>query len=137
MSREQARALVRRFFDAFNAGDHAAMLDCLDEDVVHDTDSGKREIGREKFRWHLAEGMRHFRESWDDAAIMTDEGGTRAAVEFTRRGRYLETAEGLPPATGQAYAVRAGFFLEIDGDRIGRVSECLDRDAWIAGLRES
>ena len=36
MSANEAKALIQRYFDAFNAHDNQGMLDCLSEDVVHD-----------------------------------------------------------------------------------------------------
>ena len=44
---DAAIALVRAYYDAFNRGDRAAMLDLLAEDVVHDLNQGARETGRE------------------------------------------------------------------------------------------
>ena len=40
----------------------------------------------------------------------------RAAAEFMVRGKYLATADGLPPATGQEYRLpAAAFFTFRDG----------------------
>ena len=48
-----AIALIQRYYDAFNRGDWAAMLDCLTDDVAHDLNQGGREHGREAFRAFL------------------------------------------------------------------------------------
>ena len=120
MSEAETRALVERFLQAFNAGDREAMLACLADDVAHDVNQGPREIGQEKFRWFLAERARHFDERTGDVIVFADEGGGRAAAEFTLRGSYTATAEGLPVASGQHYSVAAGAFFEIDGGRISR-----------------
>lgn len=135
MSETETRNLVGRFVAAFNAGDHAAMLASMAEDVAHDLADGSREIGREPFRWFLGLQARHFRETWADVAVMVGEGGVRAAAEFTRRGVYLATAEGLPPASGQRYAVPSGLFLEVDEGLITRVSDHSGRTALAAALR--
>lgn len=136
MTGNETRALVMRFLTAFNEGDREAMLACLGEDVVHDINQGGREIGIEKFRWFVAARARHFRESIGDIAVMTDEGGTRAAAEFTLRGIYVATTDGLPPATGQQYALAAGCFFEVDDGRISRVSEHFNRAALVEQLEK-
>lgn len=123
MARNEARELVGQYFEALNASDHGAVLELMGEDVVLDTEAG-REIGVERFRWFLAERARHFRETYGDVVILAEEGGVRAAAEYTVRGKYLADADGLPAATGQSYSFTAGVFFEIDSGRITRVSEC-------------
>ena len=125
MTASRSRALVKSFLDALNAANHDAALAMLGEDVVHDTHDG-RKIGKDEFRWFLGMASRNFRETISDVAIMVDEGGGRAAAEFTARGVYLSTVEGLPAADGQSYALRDGMFFEIDDDLITRVTVCRD-----------
>ena len=125
MTASRSRALVRSFLDALNAANHDAALAMLGEDVVHDTHDG-RKIGKDEFRWFLGMASRNFRETISDVAIMVDEGGGRAAAEFTARGVYLSTVEGLPVADGQSYALRDGMFFEIDDGLITRVTVCRD-----------
>ena len=132
MSADETRTLIEAYYAAFNAADWDAMLTLLDEDVAHDINQGGREIGREKFRWFLAQMARHYREELSDIAIMVDEGGGRAAAEFTVRGTYLSTAEGLPAANGQGYSLPAGTFFEIDDGRISRVTTYYNLADWIA-----
>ena len=125
MTASRSRALVKSFLDALNAANHDAALAMLGEDVVHDTHDG-RKIGKDEFRWFLGMASRNFRETISDVAIMVDEGGGRAAAEFTARGVYLSTVEGLPIADGQSYALREGMFFEIDDGLITRVTACRD-----------
>ena len=132
MSADETRTLIEAYYAAFNAADWDVMLTLLDEDVAHDINQGGREIGREKFRWFLAQMARHYREELSDIAIMVDEGGSRAAAEFTVRGTYLSTAEGLPAANGQGYSLPAGTFFEIDDGRISRVTTFYNLADWIA-----
>lgn len=134
MKRNETRALIMRFLKAFNEGDSAAMLACLADDVIHDINQGDREIGKEKFRWFVATRNRHFRESVGDIVVMTDEDGMHAATEFTLRGAYLSSVEGLPQATGQHYAIAAGSFFDVDDGRIARMSVHFNRTAWIEQL---
>lgn len=132
MSRDNTIALIRRYLEAFNAKSSDAMLACLSDDVAHDINQGERQIGKEKFRWFNAKMSRHYDEELGDIAIMVDETGTRAAAEFTVRGTYLATDEGLPEANGQRYSLPAGIFFEIDDDLISRVTMSYNLTDWIA-----
>lgn len=114
MNENDTRALIERFLEAFNSSDYDGMLACLSEDVAHDVPGGERQIGREAFRWRLAEAARHFRARIADAAIMTAPGGIRAAAEFTVRGAYLASLEGLAEAREQSFQLSAGIFVDID-----------------------
>ena len=132
MSEAETVALIRRYIDAFNAGDREAMLACLSDDVAHDINQGGREIGKDKFRWFLGMMDRHYRERLEDVAIMAGQGGGRAAAEFTVRGTYLSTAEGLPEANGQSYSLPAGIFFDVDDGRISRVTTYYNLADWMA-----
>lgn len=134
MSSTEADAIVRRYIEAFNLSDHEGMLACLHEDVVHDINQGGREIGKEKFRWFLGMMARHYREELADVVVMTSEDGGRAAAEFTVRGTYLATAEGLPEANGQTYSLPAGIFFEIDDGFITRVTTYYNLADWIEAV---
>lgn len=124
------RALVRRYLDAFNASDFDAMEDTLAEDVAHDINQGGREIGRDAFRRFNMAMARHYDERLADVAVMVDEHGTRAAAEFTVRGVYRETAEGMPPAADQSYSLPAGIFFAVEDDAITRVSTYYNLAEW-------
>ncbi|MFN0264543.1 ketosteroid isomerase-related protein [Tepidamorphus sp. 3E244] len=134
-SPEETRALVARYYDAFNARDISGMLDCLSEDVAHDINQGGREIGQEAFKQFLIGMNRRYRERLDAIVIMTNESGTRAAAEFVVHGEYLETDEGLPPARGQGYTIPAGTFFEVDDGLISRVTTHYNLNDWIAQVR--
>lgn len=127
----ETEALIRNYLDAFNASDSEGMLALLSEDVIHDINQGEREIGREKFRWFNAQMAEHYREELGDISIMISPDSHRAAAEFTVRGTYLKTAEGLPPARGQHYSLSAGIFFEIDDGLISRVSTYYNLREWI------
>lgn len=132
MSQADTRALIERYFAAFNASDFDAMDELLHEDVAHDINQGGREIGREAFRRFNALMSRHYRETLRDIEIMVSDSGVRAAAEFTVDGQYIATAEGLPPADGQSYSLPAGIFFEIDDGRISRVTTYYNLKQWIA-----
>ena len=132
MSQAETVALIERYIAAFNAGDSEGMLACLSDDVAHDINQGGREIGKDKFRWFLGMMGRHYREELSDVVVMTGQGGGRAAAEFTVRGTYLSTAEGLPEANGQTYSLPAGIFFEIDDGLISRVTTYYNLEDWVA-----
>lgn len=134
MSRADTESLLRRCFDAFNASDHAAILASVSEEVALDIGYGPRETGRDKLRRLLAERAGHFEDRAGDLAIMTDESGVRAAAEFTLRGRYVATAPGFAPASGQSYSVPASILVEVDDGLITRASLHVDMDGLAARL---
>lgn len=86
---EQAAAVVRAYYEAFNRGDWAGMVALLTEDVAHDINQGAREIGREPFRRFLAHMERCYREQLRDIVVLTEPSGERAAAEFVVHGTYL------------------------------------------------
>ncbi len=137
MSETATHELIDRFFSAANAGDLEGMLDCLHEDVVHDLNQGERQIGKQAFRWNRGLNAKYFRETFSDIIVMAGQGGGRAAAEFTLRGTYLATAEGLPPANGQEFVLRAGMFFEIDDGLISRISVHFNGADWVDQLRSA
>lgn len=132
MSAEATRALIDRYYSAFNAGDNDAMLACLTEDIAHDINQGGRQSGKAAFRAFLAHMDRCYRERLTDIVVMTSPDGARAAAEFVVHGAYLATDEELPPATGQTYVLPAGAFFEVRDGLIARVSVYYNLADWIA-----
>lgn len=130
MSEQATRDIIQRYLAAFNAADQEGMLACLTDDVAHDINEGGREIGRDAFRWFLGMMAKHYRETLTDIAVMVSEGGGRGAAEFTVRGTYLATADGLPEATGQTYTLPAGIFFDIDDGKISRVTTYYNLKNW-------
>jgi steroid delta-isomerase-like uncharacterized protein len=132
MSRFATRALLQRYYDAFNMGDHDGMLACLAQQVAHDINQGERQEGKAAFRDFLAHMDQCYREKLTDMAFMIDEDGSRAAAEFIVHGTYLASDEGLPPATGQTYRLPAGAFFDIEEGLITRVSVYYNLADWTA-----
>jgi steroid delta-isomerase-like uncharacterized protein len=125
-------ALIRRYYAAFNAGDRAAMLALLHDQVAHDPNQGTRRIGKQAFTQFLARMDGAYAEQLEDIVVMVDATGTRAAAEFTVVGRYLRTDEGLPEARGQTYRIPAGAFLAVEGALITRITTYYNLEDWIA-----
>ena len=90
---DAAGALIRRYYEAFNAGDRPGMLALLTETVAHDINQGGREVGRDAFAAFLAHMDRCYREQIVDLAVMVDATGTRAlpAADKLTLARQLVT----------------------------------------------
>jgi len=130
-ARQATAALLRQYYDAFNAGDDEAMLACLSEDVIHDVNQGERRTGKERFKAFLARMAHHYDEKLEDIVVMVSKDGSRAAAEFNVKGTYLQSEQGLPPATNQTYALPAGTFFAIENGRISRVTTYYNLTDWI------
>jgi steroid delta-isomerase-like uncharacterized protein len=124
-------ALIERYYRAFNAGDAEGMLACLAEDVVHDVNQGARRTGKEAFRAFSEHMDRCYAEQLENLVVMATADGARAAAEFDVLGTYIETDEGLPPATGQTYRLPAGAFFGVRDGRIARVTTYYNLTAWL------
>ena len=131
MPRTTALLTVTRYFEAFNTGDTAEMEAYLTEDFEHHVNEGKVRRGVEAFREFNLHMSRCYRENLTDLVIMANDQGTRAAAEFTVNGVYLETDGNLPPARGQQYALPAGTFFSLRGDRISRVTTYYNLADWL------
>ena len=126
--------IIQAYFDAFNQSDIDALLALLHDDIIHDINEGERQIGKQAFRTFYAEAMGNFDETRSDIAIMVAESGGRAAAEFTRRGRYMNTGAGLPEANGQKYSLQGGAFFEVDDGLITRVTGYFNKADFIGQL---
>ena len=132
MTAADTRALIGRYLDAFNARSIDGMLAVLDDEVVHDVNQGGRRIGREAFESWAIHMARCYEETASDVVVMSTDDGARAAAEYTVRGVYRETEDGLPEAHGQAYALPAGTFFEVDDGRITRITTYYNLEDFIA-----
>lgn len=130
-ARRATAALIRRYYEAFNAGDNAAMISMLTDDVIHDVNQGERRVGIEKFKAFQARMDHHYKEKLENIVVMVSQDGARAAAEFNVHGAYLNTDEGLPKAKGQTYVLPAGAFLAIDDGKIARVTTYYNLTEWI------
>ncbi len=122
---------VRRYFEAFNAGDVPAMLACLDPDVEHHVNEGRVRVGKIAFAEFCAHMSHCYEERLTDMVLFEAEGGTRAAAEYVVEGRYLATDQGLPEARGQTYRLPAGSFFSLKEGRITRVVTYYNLADWV------
>ena len=132
MSRAQTIALIQRYYDAFNAGDAAGMLECLTDDIEHRVNEGAHRIGRAKFAEFCSHMGVSYREQLKDMVVFANDDGSRGAAEFVVHGEYLQTDPGLPEARGQRYVLPAGGFFEVRGGRIARITTFYNLNDWVA-----
>lgn len=127
--------LIRRYYEAFNHGDWAAMLALLDENVAHDINQGGRETGRHRFGAFLQRMNVSYSEQLKNIVVMANETGSRAAAEYVVHGVYKATEEGLPLAQGQSYVLPGGAFFDVADGRITRVANYYNLEDWMAQVR--
>jgi len=123
--------VLRRYFDAFNAGDIEAMLNEVHDEIAHHVNEGTVRMGKPAFRDFCLHMARCYRESLTEMVIFEAEGGTRAAAEFMVNGTYLETDEGLPEAHGQSYRLPGGSFMTLRDGKISRITTYYNLADWI------
>jgi len=123
--------LIKQYYDAFNANDMTTFVNLLTDDVAHDINQGGCEVGKEKFAKFIDMMQKHYAEQVSDLIIFASEDGKRAAAEFVINGKYLVTAEGLPPAKGQTYRLPVGAFFAIRDGKISRVTNYYNLQDWI------
>ncbi|WP_036249400.1 ketosteroid isomerase-related protein [Methylobacter sp. BBA5.1] len=124
--------LIEQYYAAFNSADMDTFLSLLTDDVIHDINQGKREIGKEAFKQFMGGMNNNYKEQLVDMVIMATPDGSRAAAEFVVLGEYLKTDEGLPEAKGQKYRLPAGAFFEIRDNKVARITNYYNLQDWIA-----
>ena len=132
MSQSTAIALIENYYAAFNKGDMDTFLSLLTDDVVHDINQGKRDMGKDAFTQFMSGMNVSYKEQLVDMVIMASADGTRASAEFVVLGEYLQTDEGLPVAQGQKYNLPAGAFFDIRDNKVARVTNYYNLQDWIA-----
>ena len=126
-----AKAVLKRYFDAFNAGDKAGMLAELSDDVAHHVNEGQIRVGKHLFSQFCDHMDRCYRETLTDIVIFGNDDGTRASAEFVVNGEYLATDDGLPEARGQKYVLPAGSFMSLKDGKISRVTTYYNLADWV------
>jgi len=128
-------AILKAYFDAFNAGDVPAMLACLTDDVAHHVNEGQIRVGKVKFAEFCAHMSRCYKEELTDIVLFEAEGGRRGAAEFIVNGTYLQTDGDLPEAHGQTYRLPGGSFFDIRDGKIARVTTYYNLADWIRQVK--
>ena len=125
------KAVIQAYYQAFNEGRTADMLDLLHDEIAHHVNEGQIRRGKALFAEFNAHMTASYRENLTDMVIFVNETGDRAAAEFTVNGTYLQTDEGLPPARGQTYRLPAGSFFTLRDDKIARVTTYYNLADWV------
>jgi steroid delta-isomerase-like uncharacterized protein len=131
MSAETVLELVRRYYEAFNAGDDEGMVALVTEDVVHDINQGGTEVGSSAFRAFLGRMRGSYREELRDLVFYTSVSGQGAAAEYVVHGQYLKADRGLPAAHGQTYVLPGGAFFSVRGGKISRITNYYNLEDWL------
>lgn len=126
---------IEKYYDAFNRGSMEDFFSLLTEDVVHDINHGKQEMGKLLFRAFMERMYRHYQEKAVDFVIFANDSGSRAAAEFFIEGKYLTTDAGLPPARGQIYRLRCGAFFALHENKISRVTNYYNLNDWLTQIK--
>ena len=132
MTRQDAIALIHRYYAAFNAADTQGMPDLVTDQVEHRVNQGAIRRGKALFAEFCAHMGVSYREKLTDIVVLVSDDGRRAAAEFVVHGAYLQTDPGLPEARGQRYVLPAGAFFDIEGGRIARVTTFYNLADWVA-----
>lgn len=127
---DRAIELVLRYYAAFNRGEVDTMLGLLANDVIHDPNQGRREVGIEAFRVFLQRMDACYREQIGDIVVTATQDGSRAAAEYLVQGEYLKDDYGMPPARSQRYTLAGGAFFELRDGRIARVTNYYNLADW-------
>lgn len=130
--RRTTRQLLEAYYEAYNSQDIDTLLNTLTDDVIHDINKNKREVGKPAFAKYLGRINKYYREHVFDIEIMSNEDGTRAATEYVVLGLYLQTEAGMPSASDQTYRLPGGAFFEIHDGKISRVSTHYNMQDWLA-----
>ena len=118
-------AAIRRYFDACNAADHEALMDCFTEDAVHYFPAGLPEIPwrgartiADKWVWCAHE----LGSKWSIEKILCSSSEPEAVIEWThwkrKFGKALRGDEWyrFDPATGKIAEIRAYYAAPADPD---------------------
>jgi steroid delta-isomerase-like uncharacterized protein len=123
--------IVSSYYNAFNRRDWQAMLNMLTDDVQHDSNQGTTHHGKDHFSRFLQHMDDCYEETLTELVVMVDPTGKRAGSEFVVNGTYKKTDGDLPAATGQAYVLPAGSFMELtDEGKICRVTTYYNLPLW-------
>ena len=131
MAQQESINLVESYYAAFNGGDMDTFLSLLTDDVIHDINQGRREVGKEAFSVFMGGMNTNYKEQLVEMVIMASADGARASAEFVVLGEYIKTDEGLPEAKGQTYRLPAGAFFEIRDNKVARITNYYNLQDWI------
>jgi len=123
-----AESVARDFFDAFNRKDVERVMRLVSDDIVEDLPGIGIVEGTEQERAMLNALFSSFPDMATEVTRVTVAGNV-VALEWSRRGTFSGAPwQGLP-ANGRPYNIRGAAFLEVNGDRVSRVTVYSDSAA--------
>lgn len=135
-------AAIRRYFDACNAADHQALMDCFTPDAVHYFPAGLPEIpwrGNETIAGKWVWCARELGSKWSIEKILCSSTAPEAVIEWThwkrKQGKALRGDEWyrFDPETGKIAEIRAYYAAAADPDVV--INELVDFDYRQRGYR--
>ncbi|MBS0615785.1 MAG: nuclear transport factor 2 family protein [Verrucomicrobia bacterium] len=132
---QHTREIIEQYYKAFNERKVDALLWLLSDDVIHEINQGKQEIGKKLFEKFMERMNGCYQETASDLVIFTSDSSDHAAAEFTITGKYLSTDKGLPEAKGQTYRLKCGAFFALKKGKISRVTNYYNMQAWLAQVQ--
>ncbi len=126
----QSVELVKAYYSHFNNRDWKGMQSLLSENIRHEPNQGTPRIGLDLFREFQLHMEKCYEEVLSDMVFFGEPEGKRVAVEFVVNGVYISTDEGLPEANGQKYVLPAAAFLEVENEKITRITTYYNLPLW-------
>lgn len=136
MATHTALNIVQNYYQCFNNKDWNGMLALVDDSIRHEPNEGEVRIGKLLFKEFLHKMDTSYEEKLTDLVFFTEPSGKRIAAEFTVNGTYKKGDNGLPEAHGQTYNLQAGAFLEVDQNRITRITTYYNLSKWVVMVSE-
>lgn len=124
------KALIEKYYQAFNNQDVEGMLSCLHPEFVHNPNEGQAKNGKDTFKSFLHYMNEHYKENLENIVIMSDNGNNYSA-KFIVNGVYLKTDGNLPEARGQKYRIPAASLFEVRDGLICQVTTYYNLKDWI------
>jgi steroid delta-isomerase-like uncharacterized protein len=116
-----AESVARDFFDAFDRKDVERVMSLVSDDIVEDVPGVGIIEGAEEERAFLNSLFSSFPDMATEMTRVTAAGNV-VAIEWSRRGTFTGAPwQGLP-ASGRSFSTRGAAFLEVNGDRVTRVT---------------
>jgi len=114
-SNDRATEVVLAYLSAFNRGDWAAMLELLDDGVVHDFNPGQRQTGKSAFAAYL-HARSETREKLRDIVVMTSPGVVGRSPVMVVLGGIPPTGSPKMPVPGVGWLA---YFKDTEGNIFG------------------
>ena len=126
-----SKKIIEAYYAAFNQENLEEFCSLLADNVAHDINQGKREIGMEKFKHFMQDMFASYKEEIRNLIIFDAGDQRHYATEFMVYGTYIKSAKGLPSAKGQNYQLAGGAFFEIENNKITRVTNYYNLNEWL------